>query len=97
MVWTLRFRPALASGFHFSRGTHGGRPPYDAVLIFKVLILQSLYNLSDDQTEYQIKDRLSFMRFLGLDLWENVPDAAVRLPLWGEIRLTATRLMRSCW
>ena len=69
------FRPTLASGFHFSRDPHGGRPPYDAVLIFKVLILQSLYNLSDDQTEYQIKDRLSFMRFLGLDLCQSVPDA----------------------
>lgn len=53
----------------------GGRPPIDPVVIFKVLILQSLYNLSDDQTEFQIKDRLSFMRFLGLNLWQTVPDA----------------------
>jgi IS5 family transposase len=53
----------------------GGRPPYDAVLMFKILILQSLYTLSDDQTEYQIKDRLSFMRFLGLTLSHRVPDA----------------------
>jgi IS5 family transposase len=69
------FRPSLESGFNFSDGSQGGRPPYDGVLIFKVLVLQSLYNLSDDQTEYQIKDRLSFMRFLDLDLCENVPDA----------------------
>ncbi|MDR4485391.1 MAG: transposase, partial [Nitrospirales bacterium] len=41
----------------------GGRPPFDAVLMFKVLVLQALYNLSDEQTEYQIRDRLSFMRF----------------------------------
>jgi len=53
----------------------GGRPPYDAVLMFKILILQALYTLSDDQMEYQIKDRLSFMRFLGLDLSQSVPDA----------------------
>lgn len=53
----------------------GGRPPFDDVLMFKVLVLQALYNLSDDQTEYQIRDRLSFMRFLRLDMESTVPDA----------------------
>ena len=53
----------------------GGRPPFDPVLMFKALILQSLYNLSDDQTEYQIRDRLSFRRFLGLSVDGRVPDA----------------------
>ena len=53
----------------------GGRPPFDDVLMFKVLVLQALYNLSDDQTEYQIRDRLSFMRFLGLDMDGTAPDA----------------------
>ncbi len=53
----------------------GGRPPFDAILMFKVLVLQALYNVSDDQTEYQIRDRLSFMRFLGLDLHQRIPDA----------------------
>jgi IS5 family transposase len=53
----------------------GGRPPYDAILMFKILILQTLYNLSDDATEYQILDRLSFMRFLGLRHGDPVPDA----------------------
>jgi transposase, IS5 family len=43
--------------------------------MFKVLVLQALYNLSDDQTEYQIKDRLSFRRFLNLGMNEPVPDA----------------------
>ena len=43
--------------------------------MFKVLVLQTLYTLSDDQTEYQIRDRLSFMRFLGLALHDPVPDA----------------------
>jgi len=43
--------------------------------MFKILVLQSLYNLSDDQTEFLIKDRLSFMRFLGLDFEGSVPDA----------------------
>src|SRR5690606_37692685 len=70
------FRWPLEQVFAFkSSNRQGGRPPYDAVLIFKVLVLQSLYNLSDDQTEYQIKDRLSFMRFLGLSLSDRIPDA----------------------
>jgi len=52
-----------------------GRPPYDYLLLFKTLILQRLFNLSDDQTEYQINDRMSFMRFLGLSLGDKIPDA----------------------
>jgi hypothetical protein len=51
-----------------------GRPPWDELLMFKVLILQQLYNLSDDQIEYQIRDRLSFMRFLELGVEDRVPD-----------------------
>jgi IS5 family transposase len=43
--------------------------------MFKVLVLQTLYTLSDDQAEYQLRDRLSFMRFVGLELHEAVPDA----------------------
>ena len=48
--------------------TKGGGPPYDAVMMFRVLVLQTPYTLSDDQTEYQLRDRLSFMRFVGLAL-----------------------------
>ncbi len=69
------FRPALDTVLHRSKRKNGGRPPFDAVLMFKILVLQSLYNLSDDQTEYQIRDRLSFMRFLELDLDQRIPDA----------------------
>jgi IS5 family transposase len=43
--------------------------------MFKILVLQSLNNLSDHKTEFIIKDRLSFMRFLGLDFEDKVPDA----------------------
>jgi IS5 family transposase len=52
----------------------GGRPPFDYVMMFKILIVQRMYNISDAQTEYQIKDRLSFMRFLGSALCDTVPD-----------------------
>jgi len=67
------FRPDLEAALDRSDRSRGGRPPYDAVLMFRVLVLQTLYTLSDDQTEYQLRDRLSFMRFAGLALHD--PDA----------------------
>jgi IS5 family transposase len=69
------FRPSLVAALQRSDGCKGGRPPYDPVLMFKVLVLQTLYTLSDDATEFQIRDRLSFMRFLGIGLEGPVPDA----------------------
>jgi len=57
------------------RKSNAGRKPMDAVLMFKTPVLGALYNLSDDQVEYQVRDRLSFMRFLGLGLADRVPDA----------------------
>jgi IS5 family transposase len=68
------FRGRLLAALRRSDRGKGGRPPYDPVLMFKILVLQALYNLSDDQTEFQIRDRLSFMRFLGLGLSDSVPD-----------------------
>src|SRR6185312_15023622 len=69
------FRPELEAALDRADRSRGGRPPYDAVLMFRVLVLQTLYTLSDDQTEYQLRDRLSFMRFAGLALHDAVPDA----------------------
>lgn len=69
-----QFQEVLNEAFKKDRGV-GGRPPYDYTLMFKILILQRYYNLSDDQCEYQILDRLSFMRFLGLRLSDRVPDS----------------------
>jgi transposase, IS5 family len=53
----------------------GGRPSWDKVVIVKCLLLQALYNLSDESLEYQVNDRLSFKRFLGLDASDKSPDA----------------------
>jgi len=53
----------------------GGRPAFNRLMLFKALIIQSLYNLSDDQLEYQIVDRASFKRFLGLNKSDKVPDS----------------------
>ena len=69
------FRPTLETINDKERKSKAGRKPFDAVLMFKVLILQSLYNLSDDSAEFQVRDRLSFMRFLGLEFHDSVPDA----------------------
>lgn len=55
--------------------TKGGRPPFNRLMLFKALIIQSLYNLSDDQLEYQIIDRASFKRFLELKKSDKVPDS----------------------
>lgn len=72
--WEM-FRKPLAKVLKRSDGAKGGRPPYDPVMMFKIMVLQALYGLSDDQAEFQIQDRLSFMRFLGLGLGDRVPDA----------------------
>ena len=66
---------ARESAREHARKSAAGAKPIDAVLMFKVLVLQQLNNLSDDRIEYQVRDRLSFMRFLGLNLEDRVPDA----------------------
>jgi hypothetical protein len=53
------FRGALAAALRRSARGKGGRPPFDPVLMFKILVLQALYSLSDEGCEFQIKDRLS--------------------------------------
>jgi len=69
------FRAELTRALAYSDGSQGGRPPFDPVLMFKVLIVQATNNLSDERAEFLINDRLSFMRFLGLGLADRVPDA----------------------
>ena len=56
------------------RKSNAGRKPYDVILMLKILLLQSFYNLSDEQAEYQINDRITFRRFLGLGLSGKCPD-----------------------
>ncbi|MBM3099341.1 IS5 family transposase [Gluconobacter cerinus] len=69
------FRPDLDRALAYADGSKGGRPPFDPVLMFKILVIQTLNNLSNERTEYLINDRLSFMHFLGLALSDRVPDA----------------------
>jgi IS5 family transposase len=72
--WEL-FRPRLEKAFYHEPKGPGGRPPFDKVMLFKIVMLQQWYHIADDKTEYAINDRLSFQRFLGLTLTSKVPDA----------------------
>ena len=72
--WEL-FRAELETIHKKDRKSNAGRKPTDVILMFKLLILQQLYNISDEELEYQVKDRLSFMEFLNLGLEDPVPDA----------------------
>lgn len=69
------FRADLERAVPRSDRARGGRPPFDHMLMFKTLVLQASHNLSDERAEYLIRDRRSFMRFLGLGLADTVPDA----------------------
>jgi IS5 family transposase len=70
------FRPLLEGSLYADYdSSKGGRPPFDPVVMFKVMVLQSLYNLSDDSAEFMINDRASFRRFLDVKGVRDVPDA----------------------
>lgn len=85
--WNL-FRPELDAAREKERKSNAGCRPYDSVLMFKILLLQALYNLSHEAVEKQILDRLSFMRFLGLSLDDDVPDSTT---IWNFRELLAQR------
>jgi transposase, IS5 family len=71
--WNI-FKPILDETFNKPKISNADRPRFDHIMMFRILILQSLYKLSDDQMEYQILARRSFMRFLGLKISDKVPD-----------------------
>lgn len=70
-----QFKPILEKAFSGIDYSQGGRPPYDRLMMFKILLLQEYYGVSDDQMEFQLLDRLSFQSFIGQDLKDQVPDA----------------------
>jgi IS5 family transposase len=69
------FRPCWESIAPHRAPGQPGRKAIDRMLLFKLLVLQQMYNISDEQLEYQVHDRVSFRRFLGLKLEDEVPDA----------------------
>jgi len=72
--WKI-FRSTLNTHLRLEGSGRGGRPAFDYVLMFKILILQEYFGLSEEQMEFQITDRFSFMRFLGLRTHSKVPDS----------------------
>ena len=82
------FRPALDKALAYGDGAQGGRPPYDPVAMFKALILAAQNTVSDARMEFLIRDRLSWLRFLGFDLGAPTPDE-------NTIRLFREKLTRA--
>jgi transposase, IS5 family len=82
------FRSLLEEALAYSDGAKGGRPPYDAVAMFKALILAAQNNVSDARMEFLIRDRLSWMRFLDFELGCPTPDE-------NTIRLFRERLTKA--
>ena len=69
------FRDMLESQLlNTNKKNNAGAKPFDVVMMFKIMILQRYYGLGDTQIEYQILDRLSFKKFLGLESGDKVPD-----------------------
>src|ERR1035437_7853674 len=59
--------------------SNAGRKPIDVIVMFRMLVLQSLYSLSDEQVEYQVRDRMSFTRLLRLGMEDRIPNGTT---LW---------------
>ena len=71
--WEI-FRPIIDQAREKEKKSNAGAKGFDSILLFKALILQSLYRLSDEALEFQILDRYSFSRFLGLHAASKIPD-----------------------
>ena len=91
--WEL-FRTDLEGHLDYQCGSQGGRPPWCPVLMFKILVLQKYYDLSEEQTAFQILDRFSFQRFLGLDVGDPVPD---KNSLWTFKERLGEKGLRGCF
>lgn len=86
------FKPLLNKAFRKERKSNAGRPPFDYVMMFKVLVLQTMYSLSDTQTQFQIIDRFTFKRFLGIQNESQIPDEKT---IWAfREQLTKTNTIR---
>ena len=69
------FRPLLDNGYAYKRKSNAGRKRIDPLIIFKMLVLQQLFNLSDQDLEVKVNDRRSFENFVGLGVMNSIPDA----------------------
>ena len=68
------FTDLLVKHFPIKKKSKGGRPRMLPLKMFKILLLQKMYDLSDQATEYHIADRMSFQRFLNIPNTKSIPD-----------------------
>jgi hypothetical protein len=68
-------RPLLEKGYSQERKSNAGRKRIDPLILFKMLVLQQLLNLSNEEVEFQVNDRRSFEEFVGLGVMNDIPDA----------------------
>ncbi len=74
MPWEA-FRSLLEQAYEIERKSPAGRKRIDPLILLKMLILQQLFNLSDSELEFQVNDRRSFEKFIGLGIMDTIPDA----------------------
>ena len=77
------FRPLLDKGYSQERKSNAGRKRIDPLILFKMLVLQQLFNLSDEEVEFQVNDRRSFEEIVGLGVMNDIPDATT-VAFFGE-------------
>ena len=80
------FRPLLDKGYSQERKSNSGRKGIDPLILFKMLVLQQLFNLSDEEIEFQVNDRRSFEECVGLSVMNNIPDATTVAFFRGRLR-----------
>ena len=89
------FRDVLEKQLNYKHeGRVGGRTPWDPVLMFKIILLQKYFDLSEEQTEFQILDRFSFQRFLGMDVSDEVPE---KNTIWNDKERLGKQGMQECF
>lgn len=88
------FRPEANAALTYSDATQGGRPPFDPVMMFKIPVIQTTNNLSDECAEFLINDRLTFMHFLGFGLSDSRPRRPDDLVVPGETHRAIVRALR---
>jgi transposase, IS5 family len=69
------FRPLVDQGYVLERINNAGRKRIDPLILFKMLVLQQLFKLSDEELEFQMNDRRSFEEFVGLGVMNSIPLA----------------------
>jgi transposase len=80
------FHPLLDQDYVHERKSNAGRKRIDPLILFKMLVLQQLFNISDEELEFQVNDRRSFEEFVGLGVMNSIPDATTVAFFWERLR-----------